>query len=79
MRRSYKWPVTSVRVFLVEVLLKLWELIEVPMLLAQSLARVAKLSHRGSRPASSSTTETRCFPAVPDKWTNGHWRVKGQA
>lgn len=67
MSRSYKWSVTSVWVFLVEVLLELWELIKVPMLLPQSLPRVAKLSHRGSSPASSSTAKTRRSTTIPGK------------
>lgn len=67
MNRSYKCSVTRVWVFLVEVLFKLWELIKVPMFLPQSLPRVAKLSHRGSTPASSSTTKTRWSTAIPEK------------
>lgn len=67
MSRPYKWSVSSVWVFLVEVLLKLWELIKVPMLFPQSLPRVAKLSHRGSSPASSSTAKARWPTAIPEK------------
>lgn len=63
---SYKWSAGSVRVLLVEVLLKLGKLVKVPVLLSQPLTRVAKLSWRRSAPIpSSTTTKTRGPAAIP--------------
>lgn len=64
---SYKWSACGIWMFLVEVLLKLWKLVQVPVLLSQSFTRVAKLSWRGSAPIASSTTttKTRRSPTIP--------------
>lgn len=63
---SYKWSACGIWMFLVEVLLKLWKLVQVPVLLSKSFTRVAKLSRRGSTPiASSTTTKTRRSPTIP--------------
>lgn len=64
---SYKWSACGIWMLLVEVLLKLWKLVQVPVLLSQSFTRVAKLSWRGSAPIASSTTttKTRRSPTIP--------------
>lgn len=51
-----EWSAGGIWVFLVEVLLKLWELVEVPVLLSKPLTGVAELSRRRSAPVASSTT-----------------------
>lgn len=63
---SYKWSAGGIWMLLVEVLLKLGKLVEVPVLLSQPLARVAELSRRGSSPvASATTTKTRGPSTIP--------------
>lgn len=63
---SYKWSVCSIWMLLVEILLKLWKLIKVPVPLSQPLTRVTKLSwRRSTSAATSTTTETRGATAIP--------------
>lgn len=64
---AYQRSVCDIWVLLVEVLLKLWKLIKVPVPLSQPFTRVAKLSWRGSSPvASTSSTKTRGAASIPN-------------
>lgn len=69
--RPYQWSVTGVGVFLVEVLLKLWKLAEVPVLFSQPFSRVAKLSWRGSTLATRSSSTKARGSTIP-KQTEKH-------
>lgn len=70
--RPYQWSATSVGVFLVEVLLKLWKLTEVPVLFSQPFSWVAKLSWRGSTLAAAASSSTKARGSTIPKQTEKH-------
>lgn len=76
-RSSYKWSTGHIWVLLVEVLLKLWKLVKVPVFLPQPLAWIAKLSYRRPTSTASTTTSTKTRRAstIPVEERDGYSNV----
>lgn len=62
---TYRWSAGHIRVLLVEVLLKLWELIHVPVFFTQPFTWVAKFPLGGSTPTATTASKTRCT-SIPE-------------